>query len=84
MIKIEKLDNYGWEASIRGMRNPMESWNNSDTNWKKYYSQKNDISRCLGENDLALMKKLSKAGPDHGKYLRMINVTMDITAPLYW
>ena len=83
MIKIENVDVFGWEAAIRGMRNPMNSWNKGDTNWQKYYSSK-DINRCIGDNDLKLMKSLSKAGNDHAKFLRMINVTLDITAPLYW
>lgn len=79
MIKIENIDTYGWEAAIRGMRNPMNSWDKSD-------SCKNfDTSViAIGNNDLALMKSLVKAGTDHRKFLRMINVTMDITAPLYW
>lgn len=83
MIKIEDTRLFGWEAAITGMRNPLNSWNRSDTNWDKYYSSR-DINRCIGPNDLNLMKRLSMAGPDHGKYLRFINVTCDITAPLYW
>ena len=79
MIKIENIDIYGWEAAIRGMRNPMNSWDKSD-------SCKNFDTGviAIGNNDLALMKSLVKAGTDHRKFLRMINVTMDITAPLYW
>lgn len=77
MIKIENIDVYGWEAAIRGMRNPMNSWDKSDTIF-------DGDKWCMGENDLRLMKSLSKAGNDHAKFLRMINVTMDITAPLYW
>lgn len=79
MIVIEKISVNGWESAIRGMRNPMNSWDKSDTrfNW--------EIGKTvLGKNDLALMQKLSKAGDDHAKFLRMINVTCDITAPLYW
>ena len=76
MIKIEKTEVYGWEAAIRGMRNPMNSWEKSDSDFSK--------GMRIGENDLKLMKKLSAAGNDHGKYLRTINVTCDITAPLYW
>ena len=79
MIKIEKTEVYGWESAIRGMRNPLNSWAKSDThfNW--------EIGKIvIGENDLNLMKRLSKAGSDHAKFLRMINVTCDITAPLYW
>jgi hypothetical protein len=91
MIKIENIDVYGWEAAIRGMRNPMNSWDKSDTIYGTYYGK--DENGCevftkdgltIGENDLTLMKKLSAAGNDHAKFLRMINVTMDITAPLYW
>ena len=77
MIKIEKTDTYGWQAAIRGMRNPMNSWDKSDSGY-------GDIGYEIGEQDLKLMKTLSAAGTDHGKYLRMINVTADITAPLYW
>lgn len=95
MIKLENTDVYGWEAAIRGMRNPMNSWDQSDSDFDfpDCYScphVDSDIScelmNCvvLGENDLKLMKNLSKAGNDHGKFLRMINVTVDITAPLYW
>ena len=77
MIKIEKSEVFGWEASIRGLRNPMNSWDKSDTIF-------DGDKWCMGENDLKLMKTLSKAGNDHAKFLRMINVTVDITAPLYW
>ena len=79
MIKVENIDTYGWEAAIRGMRNPMNSWDKSD-------SCKNFDTGviAIGNNDLALMKSLVKAGTDHRKFLRMINVMMDITAPLYW
>lgn len=93
MIRIEKAEVFGFEAAIRGMRNPMNSWGNSDSSfdfpdcgscphWQKHC----DLNGCvvLGENDLNLMKKLSKAGTDHSKYLRMITVYVDITAPLYW
>ena len=79
MIVIEKISVNGWESAIRGMRNPMNSWDKSDSRF--------DWQRCeyhIGKNDLALMQKLSKAGDDHAKFLRMINVTCDITAPLYW
>ena len=77
MIKIEKTDVYGWESAIRGMRNPMNSWDKSDSVFSMY-------DKFIGENDLKLMKILSKAGSDHGKFLRMITVTCDVTAPLYW
>ena len=90
MIKIENTDIYGWEAAIRGMRNPMNSWDKSDSFWEYVpCGSCNGKSSCvgdynIGENDLKLMQTLSKAGNDHGKFLRMINVTVDITAPLYW
>ena len=80
MIKIENVDVYGWEAAIRGARNPMNSWDKSDSNcdWVPEYPPK------IGPNDQKLLQSLANAGPDHGKFLRMITVTMDITAPLYW
>ena len=87
MLKIENTEVYGWEAAIRGMRNPMNSWDKSDSK----FSIENSVSEGrfklsaeIGENDIKLMKSLSKAGDDHGKFLRFINVTVDITAPLYW
>lgn len=78
MIKIEKTNVSGWEAAIRGMRNPLNSWDKSDS-----YDENGNIVE-VGEKDLTLMKKLVKAGTDHSKFMRMINVTIDITAPLYW
>lgn len=81
MINIENIDVYGWEAAIRGMRNPMNSWDKSDSNFINTGYQ---TEYSIGSNDLKLMKSLVKAGTDHRKFLRMINVTMDITAPLYW
>ena len=87
MIKLENTEVFGWESAIRGMRNPMNSWDMSDSE----FSIENNVregrfkqSVEIGENDLKLMKSLSKAGSDHGKFLRMINVAVDITAPLYW
>ena len=80
MIKIENLHVYGWEAAIRGMRNPKNSWDRSDTAFCGWDGN----SPIIGENDMKLMKTLCRAGSDDRKFLRMINVTMDITAPLYW
>lgn len=77
MIEITNTDVFGWESAIRGMRNPMNSWDKSDSVYGCNTAR-------IGNNDLTLMKKLSKAGSDHAKYKRMINVTMDVTAPLYW
>lgn len=73
MIKIENAVTTGWQAAIRGMRNPMNSWLKIDS-----------FDDKLGENDRELMKKLERSGSDHAKYRRMIVVTMDIVAPLYW
>ena len=77
MIKIENTEVIGWEHAIRGMRNPLNSWSKSDS-WQ---SEKEFI---IGENDLNLMKKLRNAGTDHRKFMRMIIVYVDITAPLYF
>ena len=97
MIKIEEVMTYGWEEAIRGMRNPMNSWDKSDTDWHYFGDDVDDpidfiewdeedpyYFKTIGENDLSLMNRLSKAGNDHAKFLRMITVYMDITAPLYW
>ena len=95
MIKIENVEVYGWKAAIRGMRNPMNSWEKSDTEYKLILDSKcsEDVEKAkicgnvlveIGQNDLKLMKSLVKAGSDHSKFMRMINVTCDITAPLYW
>ena len=86
MIKIEHVETYGWEAAARGVRNPMNSWHLSDSYWTHIEDGETQETAkyeyFLGEKDLALLKKLSSAGPDHGKFLRMITVTLDITAPL--
>ena len=102
MIRIENTGAYGFEAAIRGMRNPMNSWDKSDSHvcacadgYLDCPMVLNDdepakecdpdkYNFCVGEKDFCLMKKLAAAGPDHGKFLRMITVTADITAPLYW
>ena len=81
MIKLKNTDVYGFEAAIRGMRNPWNSWEKSDSVINAGFSGNSVI---VGDNDLALMKKLVSAGTDHSKFMRMINVTVDITAPLYW
>lgn len=93
MLTIDKTETYGWEAAIRGMRNPMNSWDKSDSEhicescedpWggTGYIFDTNRVN--IGPNDLDLMKRLRNAGKDHRKYLRMITVYCDITAPLYW
>ena len=100
MIKIENAEVVGWEHAIRGMRNPMNSWDKSDSKavdencedciFKNDYTvcKHNPIHDCfnydIGENDLDLMTRLSKAGADHRKFMRMIVVYTDIVAPLYW
>lgn len=76
MIKIENTEVMGFEAAIRGMRNPMNSWDKSDS----YFDGEDHI----GDHDIDLMKNLASAGTDHSKYRRMITVYADITAPLYW
>lgn len=90
MIKIENVEVTGWKPAIRGMRNPMNSWDLSDTVYGTYWGEI-DGHKCfdnngfvIGDNDLKLMQLLARKGSVHGKYLRMINVTCDITAPLYW
>lgn len=94
MIKLENTEVMGWEAVIRGMRNPLNSWDKSDSGWyltgtpgtnpaaanDKYLREK----YCIGDNDLDLMKRLAKAGTDHRKFMRMITVYVDVIAPLYW
>lgn len=86
MIKIENVDVFGWEAAIRGMRNPKNSWDKIDSGYVIEYDEGGWDSEVfeVGENDLKLMKNLSKAGNDHAKYLRYLIVQLDITAPLYW
>lgn len=92
MLKIENTEVYGFEAAIRGMRNPMNSWDRSDSGWcEQQEFCKAPIETCqkiggycIGNNDWKLMKQLAKAGPVHAKYRRMITVTCDITAPMYW
>jgi hypothetical protein len=82
MIEIHNTEVSGWEAAVRGMRNPMNSWEKSDSHW--YTEINTDPVYYVGDNDLSLMKKLIAAGTDHSKFMRMINVTADVTAPLYW
>lgn len=92
MLKIENADVIGWEHAIRGMRNPKNSWEKSDSHWDyldqgpEYltvdYDDESDFN--IGPNDQDLMTRLSNAGTDHRKFMRMITVYLDITAPLYW
>lgn len=78
MIKIENVVEFGWEPAIRGMRNPMNSWDLSDS-VDVYYDRFE-----VGDSDKHLAMRLAKAGTEHSKYRRMISVYADITAPLYW
>ena len=98
MLKIENYEVVGWEHAIRGARNPMNSWEKSDSNMCGYTLQNAEIApgvtslewrQCkpyidLGENDHDLLMRLRNAGTDHRKFMRMITVYLDITAPLYW
>lgn len=102
MIKIENVETCGWEAAIRGMRNPKNSWAKSDSHkcpcadWDgdcPMVMNENEPAKgcdpdkyrfCVGENDFHLMQALANSGPDDGKFLRMIHVQLDVTAPLYW
>lgn len=81
MLKVENCEVIGWNAAIRGMRNPMNSWNNCDSIFDAGFGSNSFI---CGDNDRSLMKKLIKAGTDHRKFMRMIVVYVDVTAPLYW
>lgn len=80
MIKFEMANVWGWEHAIRGMRNPLNSWEKSDSGYNPLLE---DIFE-IGENDLDLMTRLTRAGAPHRKFLRQIFVSVDITAPLYW
>lgn len=93
MIKFENTEVTGWESAIRGMRNPMNSWEKSDSKFAELVLADPDdaygseyVRECLkiGPNDLNLIKRLRNAGTDHRKFMRMITVYVDITAPLYW
>lgn len=85
MIKIENTEVYGFEAAIRGMRNPMNSWDRSDSDCKTIIRDNGKyVEDFIGDNDLKLMRQLAKSGPVHAKYRRMITVTCDITAPMFW
>lgn len=94
-IKIENIQTMGWEGALRGMRNPLNSWDKADsayasdiertdTNIAAYGTKLDRYDFVIGQNDLSLCLKLIKAGSEHRKFLRMIHVQMDVTAPLYW
>ena len=89
MLKIENVEVLGWEHAIRGMRNPKNSWGKSDSGPECPYGKEKCCGECqqnfcIGPNDKQLMMTLRNAGTDHRKFMRMITVYLDITAPLYW
>ena len=98
MLKVENVEVLGWEHAIRGMRNPKNSWEKSDSEFVTSDGDHHDICGnsgpwygsdgweevLIGENDYTLMMQLRNAGTDHRKFMRMITVYLDITAPLYW
>lgn len=81
MIKVENIETFGLYGAMRGMRNPLNSWNKADTT---VYQGHDKEFVNIGVNDLNLATRLIKAGTEHRKFLRMIHVQMDVTAPLYW
>ena len=85
-MRFENTEVWGFEHAIRGMRNPLESWNKSDSIILMEQDENKDFREVakIGKNDLELMQKLIKAGSEHRKFLRQIFVSVDITAPLYW
>jgi hypothetical protein len=89
MLKVENVEVLGWEHAIRGMRNPKNSWAKSDSGPECPYEKEKCCGECqqnfcIGPNDKQLMMALRNAGTDHRKFMRMITVYLDITAPLYW
>ena len=89
MIELTKTEVLGWEHAIRGMRNPMNSWNKTDSDWyfvedQSIINPNDEVKFILGSNDKDLMIRLRNAGTDHRKFMRMLTVYVDINAPLYW
>ena len=89
MIRVENVDVWGFDHAVRGMRNPMNSWDKSDSYWtikedESPINPDDEVVFEVGKNDLNLMRKLYNGGSEHRKYLRQIFVSMDIVAPLYW
>ena len=86
-MKFENTEVWGFEHALRGMRNPKNSWNKSDSHYE-YDNQKDCVTKdanfVIGENDMKLAQTLIKAGSEHRKFMRQIFVSVDITAPLYW
>lgn len=83
MLEIENVETMNWRAAIRGMRNPLNSWDKSDSKFGGS-GITFDMPCILGPNDLKLMKSLVNAGTDHSKFMRMVIVSFDVIAPLYW
>ena len=86
-MRFEKTDVWGFEHAVRGMRNPLESWDKSDSEWKVTYEDpygEQLVEYVLGENDINLAQRLIKAGGEHRKFMRQVFVSVDITAPLFW
>ncbi len=89
MIEITNVEVFNWQAAIRGMRNPLNSWDKSDSEWEfvedpSIINPHDEVKFVLGPNDLALAKRLISSGSDHRKFMRQIFASMDINAPLYW
>lgn len=87
MIKVEKINISGIDTAVRAMRNPMNSWEKSDSNWVHAGKDESGIDIFvfdIGQKDLELMKRLYASGTEHRTYARIMNMSMDITAPLYW
>ena len=84
MLKIENVQVFGFQAAIRGMRNPKNSWSKSDSTFEMSTDDVGVQTIDLGPADLKLASALANSGPDDGKFLRMIHVQLDVTAPLYW
>ena len=80
MIDITHIEVFNISSAFRGLRNPMNSWGKSDSEWGGYNNQ----DFIIGENDLKLAQRMIKAGTDESKFMRQILVSMDIEAPLYW
>lgn len=83
MIKIEHVETFGWETAVRGLRNPLNSWERADSSSLKDY-EGYSIGYMVGPDDKRLMTSLVKAGTDHSKFMRMLGIAMDVVAPLYW
>ena len=85
MIKIEHVETFGWETAVRGMRNPLNSWEKSDSlSYEDDEGATIDYLYNVGRKDKELMTTLVKAGTDHSKFMRMLGIAMDVVAPLYW